>query len=113
MIGLRLPLAATDDPPQWLHSLPQIIREVCAPLGCVAGTFFNIADAIFRFLSPIFQCFPGIVVASFQVTTELLASFRRKREGHQSSRSESNQQECDRGSYAVTFRRFITSSAHN
>src|ERR1700733_4072738 len=110
-------LPAIDGPPQRFHflscSVPEISSHFDATLGHVFHTFLRVAGTVFSFFRPILQCVLSIVVAAFQVATELFAAFRGQRKGCQGSRSQSDEKESDSGSSIVSIRRFITSKTHN
>src|SRR5580658_8769283 len=106
-LGMTFPfLPAIDSLPQRFHLLPCSVPQV-------SGHFDAALGHVFGFFRPVLQRVFSVVVAAFQVAAELLAGFRRKCQRYQCSRAESNQKKRNGSSQAVSFRRFITSQAHN
>src|SRR5580700_5227846 len=117
-LGMTFPfLPAIDSLPQRFHllpcSVPQVSGHFDAALGHVFHPFLGVARPVFGFFRPVLQRVFSVVVAAFQVAAELFTAFRGKRKRYQGSRAESNQKKRNGSSQAVSFRRFITSQAHN
>jgi hypothetical protein len=119
-IQLRGGSAALNDPAQRLDFLtssvakvfPKIGGNLNAAAGGVAHALAGVMHSLACFVSPVAELFASVFIAALNVAAQLLASLWREQQTEQRSRTQTDQQERNRGSDIVTFRRFILSDVH-